>query len=233
LGKDRFEILEYLYLEMTLRKSIAEITHSHLTKKKGFSKVELITIVISILALGISLLSIYFQFFYERSILKASIASCTSPNDSSLLVNIVYQNKGNQYETIISHELAYQKNYEDIMWFAFDTTTGASVASKPMVLKPGEHYSIQILGSLGFPKKDFKVTDTVSLSITINYLNEEGGLSYDKIYFGNLTIDSAFKIKDLDVYYISQTLKGNKLGGQLAIPRFTEDSTRILKLKPN
>jgi hypothetical protein len=80
-----------------------------MANRSRFTRVEKTTLVISILAILISLLSLYFQFFYKHNSLIAGVTKCEALTDSTITLSIIFQNQGNQYETVLYSLLTYEK----------------------------------------------------------------------------------------------------------------------------
>jgi len=89
----------------------------------------------SFVALLVSITAIYFQFFYERYSLNASLIDATIYSDS-LSFNLIYHNKGNQDATIIKSELIFYNDVDkskEAMHINF-----VSEPQEPYILPPGK-----------------------------------------------------------------------------------------------
>lgn len=179
------------------------------------------TNLISFLALILSLISIYLQFFYERFDLSASLIDAEIKKDT-ISLNIVYHNKGNQDATIISSDVYFflvkNKDIEPYhIQFVRDN-------QEPYILSPGKQTFKNFIQKVYFDEKDLlnnkkvKNTDTLRVGLKIQYLRDNSLQAEKRVTCGWITLDSINKISswyinyqkielDSDSYFVSQYSK--------------------------
>ncbi len=175
------------------------------------------TNLIAFLALIISLLSMYFQFFYERFDLNASLIDVEIKKDT-IGLNLIYHNKGNQDATIISSEIYfYSDKNKNIMsnYIQF-----INKKQEPYILSPGKQIFKNFIQKVHFDEDDIlkrnwtKNKDTLRVELIIKYLRDNSLQAEKRIKCGWITLDSINKINswfinyqkielDSDEYFIS------------------------------
>jgi len=165
------------------------------------------SLFISILALAISVASIYLQFFYESYQLKASIVNCDIFNNS-ISLNLLYSNKGNQDATIISSEIFFNsdrnENKKDLhIQFVNNENENTSA----FVLSPGKQIFYKLNQRVYFDEKGLlnsyktNTRDTLRVNLRINYISERALQSDTIIKCGWVTLDSLNMIKHFSIDY--------------------------------
>ncbi|WP_313375153.1 hypothetical protein [Chishuiella sp.] len=153
---------------------------------------------ISIIALLISGISIYFQFFYRNYDLNVSLIDNDIKSDS-INLNLIYNNNGNKDATIINSKIYYGKNDSIYNKLNFTQTKN----EKPYILSPGNQFYYKLVEKVGFNEysKEFLNGDTLKLIIKINYLNNNYLQSEIQKEIGWITLDSSLQIDKYQVNY--------------------------------
>ncbi|KIC02792.1 hypothetical protein OA88_06615 [Flavobacterium sp. JRM] len=171
---------------------------------------------ISILALFISIASIYLQFFYESYQLKASLVD-SFVTKNSISLNLIYTNKGNQDATIINSEIFFysdrNENKQDLH-IQFVNNQNDNIPA--FVLSSGKQIFHKFNQEVYFDEEgllDLRKTntrDTLRVNLRINYINESALKSDTIIRCGWITLDSLNKIEYYSIDYRNFNLNSNK-----------------------
>jgi hypothetical protein len=171
---------------------------------------------ISILALVISIVSIYLQFFYESYKLRASIVDCNITKNSVSL-NLLYSNKGNQDATIINSELFFNSDRNENkknLHIQFENNENDNMSA--FILSPGKQMFHKLNQGVNFDEEgllDLKKTntrDTLRVNLKINYITERALQSDTIIRCGWITLDSLNRIKNYSINYKTFELDSNR-----------------------
>lgn len=162
---------------------------------------------ISALALIISIISIYLQFFYESHNLKASLIDASVTKDS-LSLNLIYQNKGNQDATIIKTEVFFfsDKNKNDKKSH-IQFINKENDKLPPFILSPGKQIFHNFIQRVYFDENGLLVSsrtrnkDTLRVNLRINYITGNSLQAEDVLNCGWLTLDSLNHIKNWSIDY--------------------------------
>ena len=194
---------------------------SQINQNEGHStkQIEKLTFMISLFAIVISCITLYFQFFYEKNDLRANFISADFKNDSTLISTIVFHNKGNTYSTVLGNTIVFYQDTTNIenTCFEFDSMRRAQDYSEnfePFVLVPGQQIHKDIHQSFDFTKLNFaafKINPKlkIKLALAISYINKYGFYSTSFIPVGWVQINSFFQIEDFSVEYRSETLSSD------------------------
>lgn len=174
------------------------------------------SLCVSILALIISVASIYLQFFYESYQLKASIVGSNIVKNS-INLNILYSNKGNQDATIISSEIFFysdrNENKEDLhIQFKNDESENPST----FVLSPGKQMFHKLNQRVYFEEQGLldshktNTRDILRVNLRINYITENALQSDTIIKCGWITLDSLNMISHYSIEYQTFELQSNR-----------------------
>lgn len=130
--------------------------------------------VLSVMAILISLSSIYLQFFYEKFELNVSLID-TKVKSDSLQLALIYNNKGNQDATIISSEIFFYSGNnmdekEKRLYFI-------QKQNSPEILAPNKQlYKSQAVQTffkdIKLNEYDIDPKDTIKIGLDVQFLNE-------------------------------------------------------------
>ncbi|WP_134089794.1 hypothetical protein [Olivibacter sp. XZL3] len=175
-----------------------------------------VTFVISALALIISVLSLYLQFFYESHNLKASLIDANIKKDS-ISLDLIYQNKGTQDATVISSHIFFSsyKNRE-LKKYHIEFINRENDNSPPVILAPGKQALYKLIQKVYFNEKgllESKGTtkqDTLRVYLSINYINGNSLQSENNVECGWITLDSLGEVKHWTIDYQNIELNSNE-----------------------
>ena len=203
-----------------LRNIQKEIEKTNTTDSNSKSKpIERWTLFISLVAIIVSAVSLYFQFFYEKYDLRANFISASFINDTSLVATIVYHNKGNSYSTVLGNSVIFYQDSINIEKNSFQFIDNKTVQQynetfDPLVLTPGQQIHRDIRQYFDFKKFNFSElsinpTLNIKLALAINYINENGYYSTNFIPIGWLKLDSTMQVDDYSVKYKTEILNSD------------------------
>ena len=165
------------------------------------------THLISVLALVISIASIYFQFFHKSHDLKTSLIDATISNDS-IKLNLIYQNRGNQDATIIgSHIFFYSDKTEKNPKYHIEFINNENDKLPPFILSSGKQTFHSLTQKVYFDeekllsKNRIKKNDTIRVILRINYINSNSLQAENITKCGWITLDSLNKIDHWAIDY--------------------------------
>lgn len=170
---------------------------------------------ISALALIISIISIYLQFFYESHDLKASLIDANATKDS-LSLNLIYQNKGNEDATIIKTEIFFfsdKNKTDDKSHIQFINKENDKLP--PYILPPGKQIFHKFIQKVYFDEDGLLVSsrtrnkDTLRINLKINYITGNSMQAEDILNCGWITLDSLNQIKNWSIDYQNIDLNSN------------------------
>jgi hypothetical protein len=171
---------------------------------------------ISILALIISIASIYLQFFYESYQLKASIVDSNITEDS-ICLNLIYTNKGNTDATIINSEMFfYSDRNENKQNLHIQFVNRDNDNMSAFILSPGKQIFHKLSQRVYFDEEgcleSFKTNtrDTLRVNLKINYITERALQSDTIIRCGWITLDSLNKIKHFSIDFKTFELNSDR-----------------------
>jgi hypothetical protein len=181
--------------------------------------IERFSLLLSLIAIGVSFAALYFQFFYEKIEVRTSFISSNFVNDSILISKILYHNKGNQYSTILRNEIVFYQNTKDIenKGIFFSKNAPKQVFEEcfdPIVLLPGQQLFREIVQPFNFKNVNLKeiqirVKDTIRIALVVGFINNDGLYSINNIPIGWLLLDTNLTMKYFSVEYKSAVLIGN------------------------
>lgn len=163
-----------------------------------------VSLILSIFAIVISALGLYFQFFYENHKLLVSVFDCNFKNDSTLSYKLIYHNKGNQYFTILSNSVIFYQDEKEIekkgIKFSKKNTERVNVvAFEPEILTFGQQIYKEENQYFDFKKilikEGINLHDTIKMAINIAFIDDTGYQSVKKHYIGWIMLNSSKKIK--------------------------------------
>ena len=193
-------------------------------EKKDFSGSKVkshdrLSLLVSILAIGISLMTLYFQFFYEKYHLIASIVDGTFDNDTTLVTKVIYHNKGNQHSTITQNVIYFYQDSTDIENKAFYfSSIKPEISYKdeydPIVLTPGQQIYRDINQPINFKTINYKSLNIdpnkdIKMAIKIGFINDDGFLSAKIIPIGWLMLDTSFSVRYWNVDFVTKNLESD------------------------
>jgi hypothetical protein len=191
--------------------------------------------IISIIALMISIgsiyISIYYSIFYKDNNLELSILdSYIDPEKSVITVDILYNNKGNVYKTVIDNSIKLFQ-IDSSIWHG-ERLPGLDPNAKPdhtapLIIKPGEQIfqrltlNIRQLDSMQrqpieskfdrfMMSRPIDFQKNINVGIALWYLNEKGNKTDEVIPIGNFILDKDKEITKYNFRY--QVLDLNSKG---------------------
>lgn len=189
---------------------------------------------ISILALIISIASIYLQFFYESFQLKASIVNADI-TENTISLNLIYTNKGNTDATIINSEIFFHSDRNENkknLHIQFVNIENDNMSA--FILSPEKQIFHKLNQRVYFDEKGLlesyktNTRDTLRVSLKINYITERTLQSDTIIRCGWITLDSLNKIKHFSIDFKTFELNSSRdfskgYNYNLSIPRNVPD----------
>lgn len=188
-------------------------------QKEHLTPVEMRTLALSLIAVVVSIATLYVQFFYERHLTTASFIDLDFDTDSLISSKIIYHNKGNQYETILRNTIIFHqaKNLSKKQEIRFSLREASPAISyreefDPVVLSPGQQVYRDIKQPFDFRliENELNLNDTIRLSAEIGYLNNNGYYSTNVIPMGWLLLDSQKTVKYWKAEYMVQELESDE-----------------------
>lgn len=168
--------------------------------------------IISVLALVISISSLYFQFFYQKYSLSSSIIDANVFRDS-INIEIIYQNSGNIDATILEHELFfYNKSFKDSEDFHLQFKNKEFI---PFIISPNSQRYFIYSQSTYFNEENLlneymmDGSDTIMLGLRTSFLNSNLMQSDLESELGWITLDSLKKIEFWVVEYQKISLESD------------------------
>jgi hypothetical protein len=152
------------------------------------------SLIFSATAIIISLVSIVLQFFWQSHDLKATVVNFQRDiNKHTLSAEILFVNRGNQYETIMNYNFLFEplekryrfKKAEGIK-DAYTATSNIVFFNKkeaPVILKPGEAKIVSISA-----KSSVDITETGRMAIIIDVVGPTGKLKTTNYYVSRYTV---------------------------------------------
>lgn len=179
-------------------------------EEKNSKAITILTICISAIALILSVITFYFQFFHiEHSISYTATQIGCNENDKEIIVPLLFKNTGNQQDVILNATLYLE--------LKTDTTSSYRRISEfkadgfPMMLAPSENTLYQLVGKY----KDYfigqfvvsndeitgyipvKYLDKLELILEIEYITSEGGYAKEKRLLGYVFFNEDRTIKQI------------------------------------
>lgn len=177
-------------------------------QKKRLSKIRNLlkspSLVISIVALLMSALSIYFQFLNTKhSVLYSILTPELKGEKKEIVIPVLFKNNGNQTEILLDSELQLEVKEKDENFFK--RISPNKNKESYIILSPGEYKTIYLVGNykdyffgtfkINYPDTtDFKyqpitVFDSLSLKVSINYLTTRGKVANEQREIGEISFD--------------------------------------------
>lgn len=163
----------------------------------------------SFLAIVISLISIYFQFFFIDHDLRLNLVDGFIKNDT-LRYQIIYHNRGNQDATVLNSKIElYPKNQKK------RNSIKLPQRKIPLIISNGKQKYEEMKFSTNFSNYNlvswgYTVEDTLAVELVFEFLNDNNYRSDKKIICGWIKLDSLQKVE----YYLSKNnsveLKSNR-----------------------
>jgi len=180
------------------------------------NKNEKINLSIALIAIIISVVTLYFQFFYSSQAIRISIIDTSIQHDSiKLKSRIVYYNEGNKYATITKNNFyLYQKqNSGEDSGFMY--LKNQDDEYDPIVLSPGEQIlkvlsQNLLLENLDFTKYHINTKKNIQVALVINFLNDNGLQSETYIDIGWIHLNKDQLINKYHFDYSSNILHSNE-----------------------
>jgi hypothetical protein len=169
------------------------------------------SLVVSIIALIVSALSIYFQFFNERhSIDYAILKPSFTEDNKQITIPLLIKNSGNQTEVLLSSEL--QLEVRDKKESYFKRISQHENEDSYVILAPGEYKTVYLVGDYKAylfgtikPKTngDFEYSpitefNDLILKIELTYLTDKGAVANEERLIGLISFDKNENIERID-----------------------------------
>jgi hypothetical protein len=174
-----------------------------------------LTNTISVLALLISILSIYFSVFYKNHDPTVSIIdSKIDLSSNTIKVDLLFYNKGNSYATVISKYLLF---YQDNDWenkgiIFVNGKPVYNAETNPIILKPDEQILKEIESVADFKKMDneysrkLNFTKKIKIGLVTEYINSSGLRTSELFKIGYIFLDKNKMIEKYRMNYESFSL---------------------------
>lgn len=189
------------------------------------------TIFLSVLALSISGVTMYFQFFYENYSISTSFIGGGFSNDSTLTVRIIYNNKGTRYATILgTNVIVYSYKETSKSGLKMSTSDSKWIETdefQPVILNPGQQFYQELKQPADFNKLysttlPFSYWDTIGIALNFSFINSDGQYADKQLPIGWLLLStnenyrpefwefnySVLELKS-EKYYVKQSRKPN------------------------
>ncbi|RDC66387.1 hypothetical protein [Adhaeribacter pallidiroseus] len=184
------------------------------------TKYEGVSIITSLIALTISLATIYYQFFYKVQEVQLSIIDTDFNliDTVSIESRLIYHNRGNQYSTITQNYFVFYQNKENylnsIKFSNKENTITLNDAYDPLVLIPGEQHLKLVKQKLFFPKvpfSNYKINpkNKIKIGLVISFMNFDGVQTSELIELGWLNLNVYQGIENFHIDFKSKKLEGD------------------------
>ena len=168
---------------------------------KTLSKSEIATILISILALIISILGVFFPYLY----VKNSVLFCALPiehnSNKEIIIPLLFRNDGNREEIILNSVLHLELKTDSKSYFK--RISPLKNENFPFMLSPNENIIIPLIGSYKDYFQGLLITDedsildyypvvdysNLELLINITYISSNGNMNYERKRIAYLSFD--------------------------------------------
>jgi hypothetical protein len=182
---------------------------------KKLKQIDRLTIIISSLALIVSVSATYFQFFNKRhKVLYSTLEPKFNNSNKTIKIPIIFKNTGNQTEIVLNSTLNIELKGGDNS--SHKRISGQSQAEFPIILAPNESKLVTISGNYGdyllstFEISDskeliyypVKVLDSLRLFLNTSYIAVSGRVSDQDHDIGYMTFEDNKKIKRIYCYPI-------------------------------
>jgi hypothetical protein len=183
---------------------------------KDSNFIAFLSLVISILVAGTS---IYAQFFYEKYAVTASFFDGMVANDTTLNVNLIFHNRGNQYSSILRNDIIFYQRADSIeeKGLKFDSIGDRVYRDEfdPIVISPGQEVNRSMhqrfnFSRLNLKNESFKLKDTIRIALAVGFTNPEGYHSSNILKIGWLLLDDKKSIQNWELYYNYVRLESNR-----------------------
>jgi hypothetical protein len=165
--------------------------------------------LVALIALLVSIASIYFSVFYKDHDLTVSmIDSKVEYSGTDLTVKLLFHNQGNTYATIIQHYLVfYQSDDWENEGIIFEN--GKIVYNldyNPTILVPGEQCLRTIITETDFNlvdsiKSNLKLNQKINIGLVITYINSSGLRTSEKFNIGYIKLNKNKQIEKYNIDY--------------------------------
>ena len=164
---------------------------------------------LALLALLISIVSIYFTIFYKDHDLTVSLIDSDVPYPrGEISVQLLYHNQGNVYSTIIQDYLIYyQKDDWANTGVIFDKKEHVSqIEYNPVILKPGEQYLRKLKSEVDFNNMSYALgplnpREKIKVGLVTTYITKKGLRMVEMFPVGYITLDSLNAIDRYKINY--------------------------------
>lgn len=171
-------------------------------KDKKFNTLSLIT---SIIALVISLVSVYFQFFYIKHSLLYVAMPIEHNDKKDIDIPLIFRNRGNQEEIILNTVLYLELKTDSVSHYKRISNLKSDVY--PLMLAPNEHKLVMLSGNYEEYFKGLILIDNDSIS------------GYCPVTY----LDNLWLVMDIE--YLSSNGSMNKVSHKIAEISFTNNNT--------
>jgi len=171
------------------------------------------SLTISIIALIISALSIYFQFFNERhTVLYTTLTPEIDNKNKQIVIPLLLKNTGNQTEVILNSELQLEVKEKEGNFFK--RISPAKNKDYFIILAPNDYKTIYLFGnfkdymfgtikfevgdSTSFKYSPITVFDDLILKVNITFLTTHGNVANEEREISKIFFDKNEKISRID-----------------------------------
>lgn len=178
--------------------------------KKKFSKIKFSAKEVSYLALIVSIITVYFQFFHINHELKyASLYPILNENQNTLTFPVLLKNTGNQTETVLDFQLLLEVKDENESFYK--RISNLHEKEFFSILEPGDSkridlvgfYEPYLFGTLITMKNNFDyqpISELKNLNILLKttYLNKKGVVASEERNVGRMTFNDDETVNRID-----------------------------------
>ena len=178
--------------------------------KKRISKIKISAQFLSYIAIIITILSVYFQFFHINHEIKyASLYPILDEKEKTLTFPVLLKNSGNQIETILDFQLLLEA--KDNNGSFYKRISELNEKQFFSILEPGESKRIDLIGNLNTylfgtviaGKNDFDYEpisefENLNLLLKTSYLTKKGVVATEDRIVGKLTFNTDETVKRID-----------------------------------
>ena len=187
-----------------------DVGHNFRTMKNKLKNIEL-SDLLALIALLISVISIYFSVFYKDHELTVSVIdSNVEYQGDSVNVDLLYHNVGNTYSTIIHDYLVFYQNEDwhnkGVIFSKGKHVFVNNMTYNSVVLTPGQQILRRLEITTNFNKIDtsyrrLSLNEIINVGLVSTYINANGLRSSDMFKIGYVKLDNNKKFKTYKLEY--------------------------------
>jgi hypothetical protein len=167
--------------------------------------------LLSLIALLVSVVSIYLSVFYRNHELTVSVIDSNVEFEcDSIKIDLLYHNQGNTYSTIIQDYLVFYQNEDwrnkGVIFSKGKHSFEPDLDYNSIVLTPGQQILRRLEIATNFNKVDtlyrrLSLNELINVGLVSTYINASGLRSSDMFNIGYLRLDYRNKIKTYKLEY--------------------------------